>query len=82
MKSSISRRLPTMLEHRIWARMLHGRLGVIFHHATKGLGTGNVTPYPDVSSGWADRRKSAKSGNGSYHASGLLPYHSPREVPR
>jgi hypothetical protein len=28
MKSSISRRLPTMLEHRIWARMLHGRLGV------------------------------------------------------
>ena len=33
------------------------QMRVIFHRAAKGLGTGNVTPYPDVSSGWVDRRK-------------------------
>jgi hypothetical protein len=49
MKSSISRRLPTMLEHRIWARMLHGRLGVKIHRCTKALGTVDQPQKADVS---------------------------------
>ena len=32
---------------------------VIFLHLTEGLGTGKVTPYPDVSGSWPERGKSA-----------------------
>jgi len=48
-----------MLEHRIWARMLLGRLGVIFPRYLNGVAAVNVTLFSDVPSRESVRQGSA-----------------------